>query len=297
MYDKRKCIGENNNMEEKKTCFVVTPIGDESTDIRRHIDGIIDQAIIPAINKEFDVKVAHREYEVGSINDRVIRRVYDSDLVIANLTTLNPNVMFELAIRYSFGKPTIVIAEKGTKLPFDIIDENTIFYINDPAGAAELKETIKRFVEKLDWNNSTYGPVYSAINKAAMLEKIETGVEEGSKAVFSFLVQKIEHLEKEIKSVFLNAQSDNDLFNLDMVNSAVYDQKIDFQIRWEEIKSRSPFDLEEAEQLLSEIRNYVDFTLGLKTWDVTTQRYIKGKFSFLEQEIKNYIFNEKKKNT
>ena len=129
LYDKRKCIGENNNMEEKKTCFVVTPIGDENTAIRRHIDGIIDQAIIPAISKEFDVKVAHREYEVGSINDRVIQRVYDSDLVIANLTTLNPNVMFELAIRYSFGKPTIAIAEKGTKLPFDIIDENTIFYI------------------------------------------------------------------------------------------------------------------------------------------------------------------------
>ena len=287
-------------MEEKKTCFVVTPIGDENenTAIRRHIDGIIDQAIIPAISKEFDVKVAHREYEVGSINDRVIQRVYDSDLVIANLTTLNPNVMFELAIRYSFGKPTIAIAEKGTKLPFDIIDENTIFYINDPAGAAELKEVIKRFVEKLDWNNNTYGPVYSAINKAAMLEKIETGVEEDSKAVFSFLVQKIEYLEKEIKSAFLmNTQSDNDLFNFDSVNSALSDQKINYQIRWEEIKSKSPFDLEEAEQLLAEIKNYVDFALDLKTWNVTTQRYIRGKFSFLEQEIKNYIFNEKKKNT
>ena len=138
----KKYIWENNNMKEKKTCFVVTLIGDENTAIRRHIDGIIDQAIIPAIGAEFEIKVAHREYEIGSINDRVIEQVYNSDLIIANLTGLNPNVMFEIAIRYSFGKPAIVIAEKGTKLPFDIVDENTIFYINDPAGAAELKENI-----------------------------------------------------------------------------------------------------------------------------------------------------------
>lgn len=283
-------------MGEKKICFVVTPIGDESTDIRRHIDGIIDQAIIPAIGKEFDVKVAHREYEVGSINDRVIQRVYNSDLVIANLTTLNPNVMFELAIRYSFGKPTIAIAEKGTKLPFDIIDENTIFYINDPAGAAELKENIKRFVEKLDWNNTTYGPVYSAINKAVVLEKIETGIEENSKTVFSYLVQRIDDLEKEIKSKFFKtAQINNNILELDMSESAINSQKKIFEIRWEQIKSNRPFDNEDAEQLLLEIKDYVDFVLRLNTWGINAQRYIKGNFSFLEQEIKNYIFNEKEK--
>ena len=66
---------------------------------------------------------------MGSINDRVIRNIYDSDLVIANLTQLNPNVMFEIGMRYSFGKPALVIAEEGTRLPFDVIDENTLFYI------------------------------------------------------------------------------------------------------------------------------------------------------------------------
>ena len=137
-------------MTKEKTCFVVTPIGDENAPIRRHIDGIIDQAIFPAIGEGFEIKVAHRAYEIGSINDRVIQNVCNSDLVIANLTGLNPNVMFEIAIRYSFGKPAIVIAEKGTNLPFDIVDENTIFYINDPAGAAELKENIKKFVKKID---------------------------------------------------------------------------------------------------------------------------------------------------
>lgn len=189
-------------MSEKKTCFVVTPIGDENTAIRRHIDGIIDQAIIPAIGEEFEIKVAHREYEIGSINDRVIQSVCNSDLVVANLTGLNPNVMFEIAIRYSFGKPAIVIAEKGTKLPFDIVDENTIFYINDPAGAAELKENVKKFVQKIDWTKCEYGPVFSAIKNAAVINHIESGIsDKDNKNAFSFLVEKMSDLEAEIRDL------------------------------------------------------------------------------------------------
>lgn len=195
-------------MSKKKTCFVVTPIGDENTAIRRHIDGIIDQSIIPALMDEFEIKVAHREYEIGSINNRVIQSVCNSDLVVANLTGLNPNVMFEIAIRYSFGKPAIVIAEKGTKLPFDIIDENTIFYINDPAGAAELKESIKKFVTKIDWTKCEYGPVFSAIKSASVINNIETGItDQDSRDAFSFIAQRIDDLENEIKKVKSNSNS------------------------------------------------------------------------------------------
>lgn len=187
-------------MDGKKTCFVITPIGDDSAPIRRHIDGIIDQAIIPAIGEEFNVKVAHREYEIGSINDRVIQNVYSTDLVIANLTGLNPNVMFEIAIRYSFGKPAIVIAEKGTKLPFDIVDENTIFYINDPVGAADLKKTIREFTKKINWEKNEYGPVFAAIKNAAVINTIETGIlDKDNKNAFTYLVKKISDLESEIK--------------------------------------------------------------------------------------------------
>jgi hypothetical protein len=136
---------EENKKDEKKKCFIITPIGNDDSDIRRHIEGIIDEAIIPAVGDKYELEVAHRKYEIGLINDKVIRSICESDLVNANLTNLNPNVMFELAKRYSFSKPAIVIAEQCTNLPFDIIDENTILYINYPRGANDLKESIKKF--------------------------------------------------------------------------------------------------------------------------------------------------------
>lgn len=280
---------------EKKSCFIITPIGDDNSAIRRHIDGIIDQAILPAIGELFEIKVAHRQYEIGSINERIIQNIFDSDLVIANLTGLNPNVMFEIAIRYSFGKPAVVIAEKGTKLPFDIVEENTIFYINDPAGAAELRDTIKKFVDKLDWNRNTYGPVYKAISNAATFEEIKTSIEGGGyEAAFSFLVKKISDLEAEIKEKCLQDsyidENKNDFYKLE---EEIDRERITFRRRWSEIKKEVPFNVESAYLILKNIDDFVNSILERKSWTVQERRYIKGKLAFLEQEIRNYIYNEK----
>lgn len=187
-------------MEEKKTCFVVTPIGNDDSGIRRHIDGIIDQAIIPALGEKYIIDVAHRKYEIGSINDRVIESVYKSDLVIANLTNLNPNVMFELAIRYSYGKPAIVIAEKGTKLPFDIIVENTVFYVNDPAGANELREKIIEFESNIDFSNTNYGPVFKIINRVPLYSEVEEGKDVSSEKALSYIINRLDFIEQKLKS-------------------------------------------------------------------------------------------------
>lgn len=137
------------NMEiQKKKCFIVTPIGKENDPIRRHMDGIIDAGIKPVLGNEYEISVAHRIYQPGSINKQVIKEIYEADLVIANLTGNNPNVMYELSFRYSLGKPTIVIAEKGTSLPFDVIDERTFFYVNDFLGVLELQNLTSIFMQQ-----------------------------------------------------------------------------------------------------------------------------------------------------
>ncbi len=190
--------------KDKKTCFVITPIGDNNSDIRRHIDGIIDQAIEPALGEKYDIVVAHRKYEIGSINDRVIKSVFEADLVIANLTSINPNVMYELAIRYSFGKPAIVIAEGGTKLPFDVIDENTIFYINDPAGANDLKEAIKEYEKNIDFDKMEYGPIYKVINRIPLYNEVEFGKDVSNEKLLLYVIDRLDSLEENMNFLLQN---------------------------------------------------------------------------------------------
>ena len=120
---------------DKKRCFIITPIGNDNDSIRRHIDGIIDAAIKPALEPDYEVVAAHKITETGTITKQIIKEIYHDELAIANLTGNNPNVMYELAVRYCLGKPVLTIAEKGTSLPFDVMPERTIFYINDPKGS------------------------------------------------------------------------------------------------------------------------------------------------------------------
>lgn len=165
------------NPNKDKTCFIITPIGDDQSDIRRAADGVIDAVIVPALcNMGFDeenIKVAHRMPSPGSINKQVISSVLECDLAIANLTNLNPNVMYELAIRHAARKPVIQICQKGTRLPFDITEERTIFYTNDMAGVIELNNNFKEMVLEAIGDEEPDNPIYRVIESNSIMKNVD----------------------------------------------------------------------------------------------------------------------------
>jgi hypothetical protein len=158
---------------KRDICFVVTPIGADESAERRYADGITDGVLKPVL-EEFNLVplVAHRIAKAGSINSQVINNLYTSKLVIANLTGLNPNVMYEVGIRYTMRKPMILICEKGTRLPFDIIEERTIFYANDIAGSEELKDRLRGMLTDFDFDGLQDNPVYRILDFDNAMGKI-----------------------------------------------------------------------------------------------------------------------------
>ncbi len=169
---------------KEKTCFIITPIGSANSPIRREIEGVYDEAIIPTLNElgfsEKEICMAHKIDESGSINNQIINKIANSDLVIANLSDLNPNVMYELAIRHAVRKPVVTICRNGTTLPFDLTTERTIFYENDFSGLTELKlELSKKCKSALNCkNNEIDNPIFSALKVGKLFENL--GSTEGS---------------------------------------------------------------------------------------------------------------------
>lgn len=62
----------------------------------------------------------------GRISTQLVQLLNSSDLVVADLTGLNPNVMYELGVRDGINKPTVLMTLQGTELPFDLHDLRTI---------------------------------------------------------------------------------------------------------------------------------------------------------------------------
>lgn len=155
----------------ERICFVITPIGQPGTSTRRAIEGVIDAVIEPVVGgMGFRVEVAHRISRMGSINSQVLELILSADLVIANLTNLTPNVMYELAVRHAARKPVVIIAEVGTALPFDILDQRAIFYRTDMAGVTELRFELTRAIAAELEAEEPDNPVYRAARTRVMRE-------------------------------------------------------------------------------------------------------------------------------
>lgn len=188
---------------DKERCFIITPIGNKNEEIRRHINGIIDAVIKPLLKNDYDVIVSHEISDLGSINKQIIREIYNDKLVIANLTAVNPNVMYELAFRHTIGKPVLIIAEEGTKLPFDISVERTIFYNNDALGTIELAESLKKFISAIDFDeiSSPIHDTISDINKELKLVDSNKGEDGKSINNLEYILKRLDSIESSVKSL------------------------------------------------------------------------------------------------
>lgn len=165
-----------NNVKERK-CFIITPIGNSNDAIFRHINGVIQSVIRPVLADYgySDISAAHEISEPGSINNQLVNRIINDDLVIANLTDKNPNVMYELCLRHAVAKPVIHICEEGTSLPFDIKGERTIFYTNDMYGVNELKRELINAMNSIDYEKEYKdNPIYTAVSIDKILKEADT---------------------------------------------------------------------------------------------------------------------------
>ncbi|MEH2611397.1 hypothetical protein [Bradyrhizobium sp. AZCC 1693] len=133
---------------KKKDCFVVGPIGDETSSDRTHAEWVLEGIITPALEDEFVIYRADKLPQPGLIDTQVITHLLNDDLVIADITTLNANAFYEIGIRHMAQKPIIHMHKVGQKIPFDISAYRSIeFSLERPIDLKNATARLKSAVE------------------------------------------------------------------------------------------------------------------------------------------------------
>lgn len=137
----------------ENSCFVIGPIGDElapygAPERVRYEQAleIWEKVIEPACMAAGVEPVrADKIARPGEITDQVFAQIRDADLIVADVTGGNPNVMYELGLRHTLHKATIQIGEHG-QLPFDISAIRTLKFARTPAGLVDARKKLETAV-------------------------------------------------------------------------------------------------------------------------------------------------------
>ncbi len=137
-------------MSTKPICFVIMGYGkkpDPETGRTLDLDKTYINVIRPAvIQAGYECVRGDEIQESGVIDKSMYVMLIHSDLVIADISTYNPNAIYELGVRHA-SRPysTIIIKEDKSNIPFDL-NHNKIFHyshMGEDIGATEAERCVK----------------------------------------------------------------------------------------------------------------------------------------------------------
>jgi acetolactate synthase small subunit len=180
----------------KLTCFFITPIGKSGSAERKRADDIKRYILNETLAGKYKVIRADELQHPGSVSHQIISLLYTADLVIADLTRLNANVVYELAIRHAFNKVSIHLVDKAQEIPFDLKDERTIIFdLGDLESVEECKADINKVVQVIGRGKVQYSsPIYRALGLAA-------ATAEEREAFIDTIAEQIESIATDVSSI------------------------------------------------------------------------------------------------
>lgn len=146
-------VGGSSREGLQKRCFVVSPIGEAGSDIRKNADQLYQHIIKPVCEKcGFTAQRVDEFNTAYSITQEILDALDDYELVIADLTGHNPNVFFEIGYRTKSQKPMIHLKCKDEEIPFDVSTIRTFEYdLTDLDMVTATKERLEQVIRNFKY--------------------------------------------------------------------------------------------------------------------------------------------------
>lgn len=116
------------------TCFVMMPFASP-------LGGYYESVYRPAIEKAGlrPVRADAEIFGAGKIMDQIWSGIRGAKVLVAELTTRNPNVFYELGLAHALEKPVVLVSSNEEDVPFDLHHIRVIYYeVSDPFWGQKL---------------------------------------------------------------------------------------------------------------------------------------------------------------
>lgn len=130
-------------MKSNPKLFVAMPFAERFAPLYKDV---IHRA---AEEEGFDVVRIDEVTRPGIIFQDIQCEIADSTAVIAEISGPNSNVFYELGYAHALKKPTILLAQRGQELPFDIRSYRVIFYDDTIGGKPALEDALARHLSAI----------------------------------------------------------------------------------------------------------------------------------------------------
>lgn len=106
----------------KPICGIIMPISDTENYPPSHwgdVLSIINEAIASVGGTDFECRLVSENKQSHLIHKTIIQNVFTDEIAICDVSSQNPNVLFELGMRLAFDRPVVVIKDDVTPYAFD----------------------------------------------------------------------------------------------------------------------------------------------------------------------------------
>jgi len=135
----------------KRNAFVIMPFSATVNCTEEEWTEIFENVFKPAL-EGCNFNCERAVPSTGSLISSIVEKLRNSWLVIADITDRNPNVFYELGVRHSLSKRTLIVCQDAQTIPSDLKGYWSLEYGIRPAKVAKFAKDIARIVSEIESN-------------------------------------------------------------------------------------------------------------------------------------------------
>ncbi|MDQ7918705.1 RNA helicase [Mesonia sp. MT50] len=219
---KRPTKSEKENTEQltSKKCGIIMPIAKHPDYQSGHWKDVLDILTEAISETEFEPRLVSDDVAIGLIHDRIVTNIYNDEIVVCDVSSKNPNVMFELGLRLAFDKPTIIVKDEKTGYSFDT---GVIEHISYPSSLrfSEIVDFKEELAKRI---NATYAKSqaekdYSPFLKSFGKTIVPTSLEKTEIPESKFIMEQLSMIRHEMRRLRNDNSDRSDNYRNNIIHS------------------------------------------------------------------------------